>query len=112
MVTDAKLEAERERLSMNTPTLHKDLSLISLVPKWSGLESNPLEFLDNIESSALIGRWDEADRLKITTLRLTDATKYFIMVVQNSMKKTRIGRILKAHSGGDLEIYTPIDNIL
>ena len=49
--------------------------LISLVPKWSGLESGvPLEeFFDSIESSAQIGRWDEIDRLRIATLRLTDA---------------------------------------
>ena len=54
-MTDARLQAElaeskneiqrlRERLSMDTPTVHKDLSLISLVQKWSGLESAvPLE---------------------------------------------------------------------
>ena len=64
---------------MGTPTVHKDLFLISLVPKWSGLESAvPLEeFVDTIESSAQIGRWDEIDRLRIATLRLTDATKMF-----------------------------------
>ena len=48
---DTKLQAElaeskneilklRERLSMGTPTVYKDLSLISLFPKWSGLESD------------------------------------------------------------------------
>ena len=53
--------------------------LISLVPKWSGLESGvPLEeFFDSIESSAQIGRWDEIDKLRIATLRLTDAAKMF-----------------------------------
>jgi hypothetical protein len=54
-MTDAKLQAElaeskneiqklRERLPMGTPTVHKDFSLISLVPKCSGLDSVvPLE---------------------------------------------------------------------
>jgi len=67
-MTDARLQAElaeskneiqklRERLSMGTPTVHKDLSLISLAPKWSGLESAvPLEFFYGIERSAQIGR--------------------------------------------------------
>ena len=32
---------------------------------------------DSIESSAQIGRWDEIDRLRIATLRLTDAEKMF-----------------------------------
>jgi hypothetical protein len=64
---------------MGTSTVHIDLSLISLVPKWSGLDSAVLleEFFDSIESSAQIGRWDEIDRLKIAALRLTDAAKIF-----------------------------------
>jgi hypothetical protein len=39
----AELERLRERLSTTMPMVHKDLPLISLVPKWSGLEaSDPL----------------------------------------------------------------------
>jgi hypothetical protein len=65
-------------MSLGTPTVHKDLYLISLVPKWSGLESVvPLECFDGIESFAQIVRWDEIDRLRIATLRLTDAAKMF-----------------------------------
>jgi len=65
---------------MGTPTFHKDLSLMSLVPGWPGLESAiPLEeFL--ILSSVQIGRWDEIDRLRIATMRLTDAAKMFYNV--------------------------------
>ena len=85
-----EIQKLRERLSMGTPTVHEKLSLISLVRKWWGLESAiPLEVcFDSIESSAQMGRWDEIDRLRIATLHLTDAAKIFIMVVQNSMKKT------------------------
>ena len=42
---------------------YKDLSLVSLVPKWSGGESAPpiQEFFDTIEGSAVIGNWTQAD---------------------------------------------------
>jgi len=71
-MTDAQLQAELAEskneiqklcLSMATPTLHKHLSLISLVPKWSSLESAiPLEeFFDTILSPAQMVRWDEMD---------------------------------------------------
>jgi len=32
----AEIQRLRERMSLGTPTVHKDLSLISLIPKWSG----------------------------------------------------------------------------
>jgi len=49
-MTDVRLQAEleepkqeirrlRESLPLGTPTVHKDLSLVSLVPKWSGAET-------------------------------------------------------------------------
>ena len=31
----AELQRLRERVPVGTPTVHKDLSLISLIPKWS-----------------------------------------------------------------------------
>jgi len=53
LVSKAEITRLRERLTIGTPTVHKDLSLISLVPKWSGSESAvPLEeFFENIECS-------------------------------------------------------------
>ena len=69
-MAEARLRAEFEeskaeihrlnvRLSTGVPTLHKDLSLISMVPEWSGAESEvPLdEFFSCIEVPASIGRW-------------------------------------------------------
>ena len=49
----------------NPPTVHKDLSLVSLVPEWSGAESaiSLEEFFSSIEGSANIGHWAEADCL-------------------------------------------------
>jgi hypothetical protein len=32
--TKAELQRLKERISVGTPTTHKDLSLISLIPKW------------------------------------------------------------------------------
>jgi hypothetical protein len=66
-------------MSTGTPTVHKDLSLISLVPKWSGSETTvPLEeFISSIEGSAKIGRWQDLDCVQITVLKLTDQAKSF-----------------------------------
>jgi len=57
----------------------KDLSLVSLVPRWSGGETAPPigEFFETIESSAAIGNWSEADRKQICALKLTDAARAF-----------------------------------
>jgi len=78
---DSKAEIKRlnARLSTGVPTIHKDLSLISMVPKCFDAESEvPLEELFScIECSASIGRWVPADQIKIATLRLTGATKLF-----------------------------------
>ena len=60
-LAESRLEITRlnERLVSVMPTMHKDLSLISLFSKWSGAESSiPLEeFLASIESAAKIGNW-------------------------------------------------------
>jgi len=80
-LAEAKAEVQllRERVSIGTPTVQKDLSLISLIPKWSGAETGiPLEeFLSVIEISACIGLWEDGDKLKIAALRLTAVEKQF-----------------------------------
>lgn len=57
----------------------KDLSLITLVPKWGGTEhAIPLaEFFESIEGTANIGNWTEADQIQICVLRLTDNARDF-----------------------------------
>ena len=64
---------------LGTPTVHKDLSLVSLIPKWSGSEAEtPLEeFLSTIEATARIGKWQEVDKLEVATLILAGTTKIF-----------------------------------
>jgi len=57
----------------------KDLSLVSLVLKWSGGETAlPInEFFDIIEGSAAIGNWTEGDQKQVCALKLTDAARAF-----------------------------------
>ena len=80
-LTETKDELQRlkERMSIGTPTVHKDLSLISLVPKWSGLDSGVTleEFLASIETSAKLGRWLENDQREIAVMRLAGSAKLF-----------------------------------
>jgi hypothetical protein len=61
-------------MSLGAPTVHKELSSISLVPKWSGLEStNSLEeFISTLEVSARIGRWEPIDTLKLAALKVAN----------------------------------------
>jgi len=77
--TKNELEGLRNNMSAGQPTLHKELSMIALIPKWSGTDSSvPLEdFLFSIVSSARIGRWTDADKWEIATLRLTDSARLF-----------------------------------
>jgi hypothetical protein len=81
VLAEARAEIVRLRQHAATamPTVHKDLSLIFIVPKWSGSESaTPLEeFLSSIESTAKIGRWEDKDKLRIAIVRLTEPTRTF-----------------------------------
>jgi len=54
----SEIQRLRERMSLGAPTVQKDLSLISLIPRWSGSDStNSLEeFILTLEVSAHIGR--------------------------------------------------------
>jgi hypothetical protein len=55
-LTETRLELQqlRECMLAGTPTIHKDLSIIALVSKWSGSESTVTleEFFSSIEASA------------------------------------------------------------
>lgn len=77
-LADSKAEIQRLRKRLAVG-VHRDLSLISLVPKWSGLDSAiPLEeFFSNIEGSARLGHWEETDKIRAATLRLTDSARTF-----------------------------------
>ena len=70
---EAKKEIERltePASTSTTPTVHKDLSLISVIPKWSGSDDTATleEFLESTEASARIGRWTENDQREVAVL--------------------------------------------
>ena len=60
----------------------KDLSLVSLVPKWSGSDTAlPIqEFFEIIEDTAKLGSWSEADQILVFALKLTDAARAYYSV--------------------------------
>jgi hypothetical protein len=57
----------------------KDLSLISLVPRWAGTnKSGPLhEFIKQLEDAASLGNWSDSDKRKVASLKLTDAARRY-----------------------------------
>jgi len=75
----AEIQRLKESLSGGPPTVHKDLSLVSLVQKWSGLDSEvPIyEFFTSIEGAAYIGKGEESAQIRIAVLKLTDAARLF-----------------------------------
>jgi len=75
----AEIRNLRAQVSSGRPTAPKDLSLISLISKWSGTEESVSveEFLDSVESSAKIGNWSDFDKVQITALKLTEVAKVF-----------------------------------
>jgi hypothetical protein len=69
----------RQRLSLGPCERWGFLSLISLVPKWSGTDSTVTleEFFTSIEAYARTGRWTESDQREIAALRLTGSARLF-----------------------------------
>jgi len=73
-LAEAKGEVERlmDRISLGTTTVNKDLSLINLVPNWTGTDGAVTleEFIFSIENSVRIGRWEENDEVEAALLKL------------------------------------------
>jgi hypothetical protein len=74
---------DRQLVSLNlggVQPVAKDLSLISLVPKWAGTnKSCPLhEILDSLDDAACLGNWTDGDKVKVASLNLTDTVRRFI----------------------------------
>jgi hypothetical protein len=80
-LADSKAEVARlrDRLSLGVPTVHKDLSLVSLVLRWTGAASaNPLEeFIESIDSAADLGRWTSSDCFRVAILKLAGPARSF-----------------------------------
>jgi hypothetical protein len=59
--------------------MHKDLSLVLLVPKWSGTDKSISleEFFNSTEESAAVRNWQGTDKVQVALLKLTDAARQF-----------------------------------
>jgi hypothetical protein len=79
---EAKKEVQRlrESITPTNPPLHKDLSLVTLVPKFSGNDTTTIEeFISCIESVSKIGQWSETDQVEVSILKLTGDAKAFYL---------------------------------
>jgi hypothetical protein len=73
----AELQRAKDTMSVGHAVLHKDMSLITLVPKWDGSESagNLEEFLTSVDTAARIGNWQDIDKTQVAALKLSGSAK-------------------------------------
>jgi len=85
----AELKDQIARLQVRLQTTAKDMSLVTLIPKWSGTSrSGSLnEFLNSVESAANMGNWDDRDKISIATLKLEDTARTFAEAAPEFQKK-------------------------
>ena len=91
-------------MSLEARTVQKYLSLISLIPRWSGSEpTNSLEeFISSLEDSARIGRWEPKDTLEIAALKLEGCPGVFYQgCIEVHMRDASLN-ILKRYSGNGI----------
>jgi hypothetical protein len=76
----ADLQARFQELQARIDTTTKDLSLLTLVPKWAGTETSGSlhEFLSAVENMAEMGNWSDKDKVRIATMKLEDAARVFV----------------------------------
>ena len=96
---EVRKEIERLKGASTSTTLivHKDLSLISVIPKWSVSDNTVTleEFLESIESSGRIERWIENDQREVTVLKLTGCTKLFYQCCDELHEKGATWQLFK-----------------
>ena len=75
----AEVRNLRAQVSSGRPTTAKDLSLVSLISKWSGTEKSVSveEFFESVESSARIGYWSDPNKIQISILKISEVAKAF-----------------------------------
>ena len=81
LVEDLQAEINNLQAQVNSSrsTAPKDLSLISLISKWSGKENSVRvkEFFESLESVAALGNCSETDKKQIMVLKLTEFANAF-----------------------------------
>jgi hypothetical protein len=78
----SRLQAEIQNLQaqlQTRPPVNKDLSLVAMVLKWSGMDKAvPLhKFFEILESTTHVGNWAQDDVIRIAAMRLTDVSRIF-----------------------------------
>jgi hypothetical protein len=76
----ADLQTRFQELQARLDTTNKELSLLTLVPKWSGTEKSGSlqEFLSAVENMAEMGNWSDRDKVRIATMKLEDTARIFV----------------------------------
>jgi hypothetical protein len=71
-----EVAALRAQLTQSIP---KDLSLVTLIPSWSGTSASCdlQKFLNSVDTTADLGNWDEKDKIRVATLKLVDTARDF-----------------------------------
>ena len=110
---EAKKEIERLKecaSTTTTQTVHKELSLISVVPKLSCSDDTvTLEGLqESIETSGSTGRWPEGDQRKVAVLKLKGSAKLFIIFVISYTSREQTSKHLSKllDDGTGMSIWT------
>jgi hypothetical protein len=83
-----KVQNLRARMMQTTSPAVRDMSVVSLVPKWAGTEKGiPLyEFLEAVERAAWLGNWSDKDRVHVAILRLQKNARVFFFLWEARIK--------------------------
>ena len=92
---------------MGTTTVHKDLSLITLVPKFSGSKSavHFEEFFSIIESAASIDGWQNRGCFEMAALELVNSARVFFQGCSELHAPDSTWQNLRTHSGKNSHIF-------
>jgi hypothetical protein len=73
-----------------TQTTQKDLSLVTLIPNWTGTSASCdlQKFLNSVDTAADLGNWDEKDKIRVATLKLVDTARDFHDATSELIVKT------------------------
>ena len=107
--TRLELQQLKERMETGAVTVHKDLSLVSWIPNWSGSHStfSLEEIFSSIESSAKIANWIQTDQLQIAILKLSGGVKTFYHgCVELHTKKTNWQTFKEEFTSRYKEVHT------
>jgi hypothetical protein len=99
--TKLELHQLKERMEIGAVTVHKDLSLVLLIPRWSGSDSMVFleEFFSITGSSAKISNWKQTDQLQIVILKLCGSVKTFCQGCAELHTKETNWQMLRKHFG-------------